>query len=64
MLECKCVPDIVTLNICEVKANSSINEGTKAMTIFSFEHRNCYLDPKILECKSVQGIVILHICAK
>ena len=69
MLECKHVQDIVTLNICvKLYQNRSINEGTKAMTTFSSENRNCDLDPdrdpKILEYKCVQYIVILQICVK
>ena len=67
MLECKHVQDIVTLNICvKLYQNRSINEGTKAMTTFSSENRNCDLDldPKILKYKCVQDIVILQVCVK
>ena len=49
----------------KLKQNRSINEGARAMTVFS-KNSHCDLDlgSRTLKLKIVQNIVILHICGK
>ena len=50
----------------KLQQNRSINEGARAMTMFSSDNSHCDLDlgPRTLKLKIHQDIVILHICGK